>query len=84
MGALTIRNLPEDIHEQLRRLAAKHGRSTEAEVRTLIIDAVTPKNRIKPGNAMSEIWRKTGITAEEAAAIENARTTEAAKPMNLA
>ena len=33
MATLTIRNLPDDVHDALRRRAAENRRSVEAEVR---------------------------------------------------
>jgi plasmid stability protein len=33
MATLTIRNLPDDLRDRIRREAAEHGRSMEAEVR---------------------------------------------------
>lgn len=40
MGDLTVRNLPDVIHDQLREQAALHKRSVEAEVRSILIEAV--------------------------------------------
>lgn len=40
MAALSIRNLDDRVHERLRVRAAEHGRSMEAEVRTILEDAV--------------------------------------------
>lgn len=40
MGTLTIRQLSERTHARLRGLAAKHGRSVEAEVRAILDSAV--------------------------------------------
>ncbi|HEY6139833.1 MAG TPA: Arc family DNA-binding protein [Thermoanaerobaculia bacterium] len=36
MAALTVRNLPDDVRDQLRVRAAKNGRSMEAEVRAIL------------------------------------------------
>ena len=44
MATLTIRNLPDDVREKLRQRAAAKGRSTEAEVRSLLTEAVTEKD----------------------------------------
>lgn len=38
MAALTIRNLSDEIRNQLRIAAAKNGRSTEAEARAVLTD----------------------------------------------
>jgi plasmid stability protein len=40
MSAITIRNLPEDVHAGLRRLAAARGQSVEAFVRNILAEAV--------------------------------------------
>lgn len=40
MAAMSIRNLDERIMELLRIRAARHGRSMEAEVRAILVDAV--------------------------------------------
>ena len=42
MATLTIRNLPDPVHAAIRRMADKHHRSTEAEVRA-ILSAVAAK-----------------------------------------
>lgn len=41
MGALSIRNLDDDVKERLRRRAAGHGRSMESEVRAILADALS-------------------------------------------
>jgi len=40
MATLNIRNLPDEVHRQLRIRAAEHGRSMEAEARAILCDAV--------------------------------------------
>jgi plasmid stability protein len=40
MGTLLIRDLDEDVKSRLRRRAAEHGRSMEAEARAIIASAV--------------------------------------------
>ena len=57
MSSLTIRNLPEETHRALRVRAARHGRSTEAEVRVILEQTVRPVERLKIG---SEIHRIAG------------------------
>lgn len=44
MATLTIRNLPDNVREQLRLRAARKGRSTEAEARSLLTDAVMERS----------------------------------------
>lgn len=40
MGTLTIRNLPDDVHDKLRLRAAKNRRSVEAEARALLAQSL--------------------------------------------
>lgn len=42
MAAFSIRNVDEDVKERLRLRAAQHGRSVEAEIRAILVEAVTP------------------------------------------
>jgi plasmid stability protein len=60
MAAVTIRNLPEATHRALKARAAKHGRSTEAEIREIIESAVRPSARIRLGSELAELGRKYG------------------------
>ncbi len=40
MADISIRNLDDEVREQLRVRAAQHGRSMEAEIRSILEDAV--------------------------------------------
>lgn len=40
MGSITIRNLPEEVHRNLKQLARRNDRSTEAEARNILAAAV--------------------------------------------
>lgn len=42
MAAISIRDLGDDVRDRLRRRAAEHGRSMEAEARAILTEAVTP------------------------------------------
>jgi plasmid stability protein len=41
MPTLTIRNVPDEVHSRLRIRAARAGRSMEAEVRAILVDATS-------------------------------------------
>jgi plasmid stability protein len=82
MATLTIRNLPEEVHRALRLRAAQHGRSTEAEVRALLEEAVKPQGRLKLGSMLADIGRKVKLTDEEVALI-NQRDTSAPRAVDL-
>jgi plasmid stability protein len=58
MSAVTVRNLPEKTHRALKLRAARHGRSTEAEIRLILEQAVRPK--ISIGSAIAAIGRSAG------------------------
>lgn len=60
MASVTVRNLPDETHRALRVRAAKHGRSTEAEIRAILENAVHPEGRIKLGSLLAEIGREVG------------------------
>jgi plasmid stability protein len=60
MPAVTIRNIPEETHRALKRRAAAKGRSTEAEIRTILEEAVRPPERIRIGSELAALGRKLG------------------------
>jgi plasmid stability protein len=60
MAAITIRNVSEEVHRALRVRAAMHGRSTEAEIRDILENAVKPGGRIRLGSLLAEIGREAG------------------------
>ena len=60
MPILTVRNIPEETHRALRHRAAEHGRSTEAEVRSILEEAVRPQKRMKIGTALFRIGQEIG------------------------
>jgi len=72
MAVVTVRNLPEETHRALRLRAAQHGRSTEAEIRVILEEAVRPEGRVKIGSALAALGRRVGgldlnITRDESA-----------------
>ncbi len=84
MAILTVRNVPDEVHRALRLRAAISGRSTEAEVRAILEAAVKPESRLRMGDALAALGRKTGLTDAELDAIGNLRDKRPAKPMKLA
>lgn len=61
MAAVTIRNLPDDVHKALRVRAAQNGRSTEAEIRLILEQAVKPKEQVSIAAALAAFGDKHGI-----------------------
>jgi antitoxin FitA len=60
MPSLTVRKLSEETHRALRTRAARNGRSTEAEVRTILEETVRPPERLKIGSEIHRIAREVG------------------------
>lgn len=73
MAVLTVRNVPDEVHRALRMRAARHGRSTEAEVREILEAAVKPQERVKLGSLLADIGREAGLTDEDVAVFEQVR-----------
>ena len=60
MPAVTVRNLSKETHRALKLRAARHGRSTEAEIRTILEEAVHPRKRVKIGSELMAFGRRFG------------------------
>ena len=60
MPALNVRNLSEQTHRALRLRAAEHGRSTEAEIRAILDEAVRPRAQPRLGALLSAIGAEFG------------------------
>ncbi len=58
MAAITVRNLPDETLRALKVRAAKEGRSTEAEIREILAQAV--RSPVGIGSALADIGRKLG------------------------
>jgi len=60
MSVVTVRNLPEETHRALKLRAVQHGRSTEAEIREILEEAVRPKTRLKIGSELAAFGQRFG------------------------
>jgi antitoxin FitA len=60
MPAVTVRNLPEAVHRALKVRAAENSRSTEAEIRVILEEAVTPRARIRIGSELAAFGQRYG------------------------
>jgi antitoxin FitA len=60
MAAVIIRNLSDETHRALKASAQKHGRSTEAEIRAILDEAMKPEEPLKLGTALHEFANKFG------------------------
>jgi antitoxin FitA len=77
MPVVTVRNVPEETHRALKLRAAQHGRSTEAEIREILEEAVRPDTRVKIGSELAAFGQRFGgidlDLAQEQAPTEPAR-----------
>ena len=84
MPSITVRNIPDEVHRAIRVRAAMHGRSAEAEVRSILEQAAKPEGRVKLGSLLASIAREAGgLSDEELALFENARDKTPAEPMRF-
>jgi plasmid stability protein len=78
MGVIVIRNLSLETHRALQARAARHNRSTEAEARMILDEAVRPKERVKLGSALAAFGRSVGGLD-----LDISRDPTSAKPIDL-
>ena len=84
MAVVTVRNLPDEVHRAIRIQAAHHGRSTDAEIRSILERAAKPEGRVKLGSFLASIAREAGgLTDEEHALFESVRDRTPAEPMRF-
>lgn len=83
MAMLTVRNLPDDVHRALRVQAALHGRSTEAEVREILANAVKPESRVRLGDALAALGRKLGLENEDFEVFNAVQDKTPAEPLGF-
>jgi plasmid stability protein len=60
MPAVTVRNLPKEVHRALKLRAARNSRSTEAEIRVILEEAVLPRTRNKIGSELAAFGERFG------------------------
>jgi plasmid stability protein len=60
MPAVTIRNLSIQTHHALQARAARHKRSTEAEIRSILDEAARHEVTVPPGAALVALFKPLG------------------------
>jgi plasmid stability protein len=65
MPSVTVRQISEETHRALKLRAARHGRSTEAEIRQILDAAVRPEPQIRLGSLLAGIGERTGGIATD-------------------
>lgn len=59
MAGITVRNLSVETHRALKARAAAHQRSTEAEVRAILDEAVSARGRQRLGTLLATIGQES-------------------------
>ena len=83
MGMMTVRNIPEEVHNALKARAKRHNRSAEAEVRAILEEVTRPENRLHMGDALAALGRKVGLTNEDFSIFDQMRDKTPAEPMRF-
>jgi plasmid stability protein len=84
MPSITIRNVPDEVHRAIRVRAAMHGRSAEAEIRSILEQAAKPEGRLKLGALLTSIAREAGgLTDAEVERVNQLRDKTPAEPMSF-
>ncbi len=60
MGAITVRNISPATHQALKLRAASNGRSTEAEIRAILDEAIRRPPGRDLGAVLAEYGRRVG------------------------
>ena len=66
MAQLVVRHLEDDVAARLKRLAKRHGRSTEDEVRHILRNAATEERRAmrRLGSRIAARFKRMGLTTD--------------------
>ncbi|GBR48989.1 FitA-like ribbon-helix-helix domain-containing protein [Neokomagataea thailandica] len=82
MASVIIRNLPEETHRALKAQALLHGRSTEAEIRTILETAVHPPKRVQLGSLLASIGQEAALSDHDVTALQR-RDQAPVEPMSF-
>jgi len=83
MPSITVRNVPDEVHQGLRARASKHGRSAESEIRDILAKAVLPEGRVKLGSLLADMGKSARLSASDEEALSCLRDKTPAQPLDL-
>lgn len=83
MAVLTVRKVPEEVHRALRARATKHGRSAEAEVRSILEEALLADSDSRVGDELATLGRALNFTDDDIDAVLAQRDPTPAQPVVL-
>ena len=78
---MTVRNIPDEIHNALKVRAKLHNRSVEAEVCAILEEAIWSEPRIRMGDALASLGRKIGLSNDDIAVFDQVRDKALAEPV---
>ena len=62
---MTIRNLPDEVHDHLRQQAASNSRSIEAEARAILVNSYVAKHTGGFGQKLRSRFQSMGVIGDE-------------------
>ena len=65
MGNMTIRNLPDEVHNHLREQASSNRRSLEAEARAILVNAYVARHTGGFGQKLRARFQDMGVIGDE-------------------
>ena len=65
MPSVLVRDLSIETHRALKQRAAKHGKSTQAEIRIILDEAVREESEVGFGTRLQEIARRHGVSFDD-------------------
>ena len=82
MAMMTVRNIPDAVHNALKQRAKRNNRSAEAEVRAILEAATLPEKRLQLGDALSALGKNAGLTNADFEGLVR-KESEPAQPLNF-
>lgn len=82
MATLTLRNIPDSLHEALRASASRHERSLQAEAREILEAALAGPKRLKLGSLLADISRQAARVDTGAPLRTTSRARGEDKPLH--
>ncbi len=71
MANITVRKLPDNVHDALKARASTGHRSVEAEVRIILEQAVFPKDRVRLGDSLQSIGQSLNLSDAHLMSIQD-------------
>lgn len=76
MGNMTVRRIPDHVHDHLRECARSNGRSLEAEVRAILTSAYTASKTGGFGQQLRRHFENAGVFGDELSAYQRSETSD--------